>query len=195
MLCLISGHANSRSSPENGVCSVLTWAERWGQDVLIYNACYCDLQQQSNCCGDKRKQSAAHPHTAGYCGTKDDYLRWYKKQLILFLKLKINLANIYSKHLNRLIQSDTTMIVYVLFYFLLRQDYCCYLWPQWHSRLILSMLALHTKVSLKRSSLMSKFSDHRSAGDIHMNHDWNNTFRVEYFTRNKYNYCGFYCTF
>lgn len=33
---------HSRSSPQNVVCSVATWAERWGQDVLIYNACYRD---------------------------------------------------------------------------------------------------------------------------------------------------------
>lgn len=100
-LCLT--HATTQDPvPQNGGCSVLlTWAERWGQDVLIYNARYCDLQQQSNCCGDKRKQSAAHPHTAGYCWTKEDYLHWYKKQSILFLKLKINPANIYFKHLNR----------------------------------------------------------------------------------------------
>lgn len=78
----------SRSISQDGGCSVLTCTERWGQDVLIYNACYCDLQQQSNCCGDKRKQSAAHPHTAGSCWTKEDYLHWYNKQHILFLKLK-----------------------------------------------------------------------------------------------------------
>lgn len=92
-------HHHSRSIPQDGGCLVLTWAARWGQDVLIYNACYRDLREQSNCCGDKRKQSAAHPHTAGYCWTKDDYLHWYKKQCILFLELKINPANIYSKHL------------------------------------------------------------------------------------------------
>lgn len=122
-------HHHSRSCPQDGGCSVLTWAERWGQDVLIYNACYCDLQQQqSDCCGDKRKQSAAHPHTAGYCWTKEDYLHWYKKQRILFLKLKINPANIYSKHLDtHQIQSDITVIIYALFFFLWRQDYCCYL--------------------------------------------------------------------
>lgn len=60
------------------------------------------LQQPSNCCGDKRKQSAAHPHTAGYCCTKDDCLHWYKKQCVLFLKLKTNSANIYSERLDSL---------------------------------------------------------------------------------------------
>ncbi len=109
--------------------AVQSWSgrKRWGQDVLIYSACNCDLQQQSDCCGDKRKQSAAHPHTAGYCWTKEDYLDWYKKQRILFLKLKINVGNIYSKQLGRYSQSDITVIVYILFFFLLRQDNWCYL--------------------------------------------------------------------
>lgn len=74
---------------QDGGCSVLTWAERWGQDVLIYSPCHCDLQQQSNCCSDtkknkKKKQSAAHPHTAGYSWTKEDYLQWYKKSVSCF---------------------------------------------------------------------------------------------------------------
>lgn len=61
---------------------------------------YCDLKQQSNCHVDERKQSAAHPHTAGCWHTKDDYLHWYKKQCILFLRLKIN-PSVYSNHMSQ----------------------------------------------------------------------------------------------
>lgn len=64
----LPGHNRQpRSSLQDGGCSVLTWAERWGQDVLIYSPCHCDLQQQSNCCSEKKKKkkknSLQHIHT------------------------------------------------------------------------------------------------------------------------------------
>lgn len=104
-------------------CRRLIWAERWRQDVPIYSTCYCDLQQQqqSDCCGDPKKQSAAHPHAAGSCWTKDDYLYWYKKHRILFLKLKID--NIYSKWSSRYIWADKAIVCFIF----LRRDNHFYL--------------------------------------------------------------------
>ena len=106
-------HQGSRSSPpKNGGLPVLTWAGKGEDRMFLFTIpSHDDPEQQCDCCADKRKQSAAHPHTAGFRCTKEDYLPWYKKQCILFLKLKINPANIYSKHLGWLIQSDIMMII------------------------------------------------------------------------------------
>lgn len=112
-------------------CWVLMWAGRWGQDALIYIVLLHDLQQHSNCCGDKRKQSAAHPHTAGNHLTKEDYLYWYKKQSILLLESKIHPVNIYSKELGQIgLVIAAIIIVCIIFFFLLRQDKDCNLYPR-----------------------------------------------------------------